>query len=100
MSLKNSGGFWRLCPDLRATFPCRPWILALALSLLPGVSQSQMQSGSEFRLDSLSSQPPIQSPTIVTPTAPAATDRIFYQAPVQERQTVIQQVRSGPLERN
>ena len=104
MSLRNSGGFWRLCPDLRATFSCRPWILAIAFSLLPGVSQSQMQSGSEFRLDSLSSQPalslPIQSPTIVTPTAPAATDRIFYQAPVQERQTVIQQVRPGPLDRN
>jgi protein involved in polysaccharide export with SLBB domain len=68
------------------------------------VSQAQTQSGSDLRLDSLSSQPapslPIQSPTIVTPTGQTATDQIFYQAPVQERQTVVQQVRPGPLERN
>jgi len=79
-------------------------LAAVALALLPVVSQAQTQSGSELRLDPLSAQPapslPIQSPTIVTPTRPTATDKIFYQAPVQERQTVVQQVWPGPLERN
>jgi protein involved in polysaccharide export with SLBB domain len=79
-------------------------LLALAVALLPVDSQAQTQSGSELRLDTLSAQPapslPIQSPTIVTPTGAAATDKIFYQAPLQERQTVIQQVRPGPLDRN
>lgn len=71
---------------------------------MPVLSPAQTQSGSELRLDSLSSQPApslrIQSPTIVTPSGPAAADQIFYQAPVQERQTIVQQVRPGPLERN
>ncbi len=77
---------------------------ALALALLPVISQGQTQSGSEFRLDPLLPQPaqpvPIQSPTIVTPTGPPATDKIFYQTPVQERQNVVQQVRPSPFERN
>jgi protein involved in polysaccharide export with SLBB domain len=76
------------------------FLAAVALALLPVVSQAQTQSGPELGLDSLSAQPPIQSPTIVTPTVPAATDKIFYQAPVQERQTVVQQVPPAPLERN
>jgi polysaccharide biosynthesis/export protein len=73
--------------------------LGFALAWVPMLAQGQIQGGSDFRLDSMSA-PAIQSPTIVTPSAPAATDSIIYQAPVQERQTVVQQVRPGPVERN
>ena len=85
MSLRSWGGSWA----------------AVAVALLPVVSPAQAQTGSEFRLDS-SSVPalPIQSPTIVTPAGTTATDKIFYQAPVQERQTVVQQAAPAPVERN
>jgi len=74
--------------------------------LLPLGAQAQQSNSNELKLDSFSTQSaptlPIQSPTIVTPGAPSATDKIFYQAPQREseRQPIIQQVGPAPLQRN
>jgi protein involved in polysaccharide export with SLBB domain len=82
-------------------------LVAVALALLPAVSQAQTQSGSELRLDSLSAQPapslPIQSPTIVTTPPQTATDKILTKSPAPEssrEQQVAPPPEPAPLERN
>lgn len=78
----------------------------LVAMLLAFGAAAQQQNSNDLKLDSFSTQPaptlPIQSPTIVTPGAASATDKIFYQTPQREadRQPNIQQARPGPLQRN
>src|SRR5882672_237718 len=79
----------------------------IALTMSSGALLAQQQSGSDMRLDSLSTQQqpqqlPIQSPTIVTPQGPIGTDKIYYQTPQgsSERRVASQQQPPPPLERN
>jgi polysaccharide export outer membrane protein len=106
MSFRNWGGFWRLCSALGAAFPSSLLLAAVAMALLPVVSQAQTQSGAEFKLDTLSAQPapllPIQSPTIVTTPPQTATDKIFTPSPAPEasQEQKVAPPKPAPLERN
>ncbi|HZP93292.1 MAG TPA: SLBB domain-containing protein [Burkholderiales bacterium] len=92
---------------VRAAWRASAWTLLATLLAAPAWAQTQ---GNEMRIDSLTQQPattlPIQSPTIVSPQPPAATDKIFYQQgqPGQqlspERQLAAQPPKPVPLERN
>lgn len=78
----------------------------LCAMLLAFGAAAQQQNSNDMKLDSFSTQQaptlPIQSPTIVTPGAASATDKIFYQTPQREtdRQPNVQQGRAVPLQRN